>query len=419
MAQHAVHSEPGLLLFFSSLGSDLGTTAQQQLRGSPTMSFIWHIMKKERKLGPYTGVQLQPLAVFGQLKTDDGVGKDDLRAPLLAGKILELIAEVHTSDQLRNASSPLSCTRTNGSFQVIWGPLVLASSKNNPGSQGRHITPGRILCGSIRAVALLGLLLVFSGTHAGAQATIDTDQTGNEPAEVPAAGASAEQVVAEGVGASADEALKDAFRNAVRQVVGAVVDEETRIKNEEVISDKVLTYSNGFINRYEELQRKMQGGLHRIKIKATVERLGIVAKLKEYNIKIKDVPGNSLFQDLHSVSVAKALIAKTFSDYPANVTQAIVKGKPSIENRDGGAVLVYEVELSVDLAKYNMFQKQATELLRRVAQQRGECFVIANKLEGGRKGGSGSFHFSTKTSRVDSARHGGQGNSPAPTIALS
>ena len=344
------------------------------------MSFIWHIMKKESKLGPYTGVQLQPLAVFGQHKTDDGVGKEDLRAPLLAGKILELIAEVHTSDQPRNASSPLSCTRTNGGFQVIWGPLVLASSKNNPGSQGRCITPGRILCGSIRAVALLGLLLVFSGTHAGAQATIDTDQTGNEPAEVPAAGASAGQVVAEGVGVSADEALKDAFRNAVRQVVGAFVDEETRIENEEVISDKVLTYSDGFINKVRGIAKGRYGGITSHQDQSDGGAVGYCRQAEGINIKVKDI--------LKAVRIstididANAIIAKVFSDYPANVTQAIVKGKPSVEKREGETALVYEVELSVDLEKYNTFQKQASELLRRVAQQRGECFVIANKPEG-------------------------------------
>jgi hypothetical protein len=38
---------------------------------------------------------------------------------------------------------------------------------------------------------------------------------------------------------TADEALKDAFRNAVRQVVGAVVDADTLVKNDEVIDDKV------------------------------------------------------------------------------------------------------------------------------------------------------------------------------------
>ena len=33
-----------------------------------------------------------------------------------------------------------------------------------------------------------------------------------------------QEIIAEGVGANAEEALKDAYRNAVRQVVGAVVD---------------------------------------------------------------------------------------------------------------------------------------------------------------------------------------------------
>ena len=59
-----------------------------------------------------------------------------------------------------------------------------------------------------------------------------------------------QEVVAEGVGTTADEAIKDAFRNAVRQVVGAVVDAETLVKNDELIDDKVLTYSDGFIKGY-------------------------------------------------------------------------------------------------------------------------------------------------------------------------
>jgi len=75
-------------------------------------------------------------------------------------------------------------------------------------------------------------------------------------------------VIAEGTGASPDEAIKDAFRNAVRQVVGAVVDAETVIKNDDLISDKVLTYSDGFIKHYDDVpgSKKIQGTIHRIKM---------------------------------------------------------------------------------------------------------------------------------------------------------
>lgn len=61
------------------------------------------------------------------------------------------------------------------------------------------------------------------------------------------------KVMAEGMGMTADEALKDAFRNAVRQVVGAVIDANTLIENDEIVEDKILTYSGGFINKYTEV----------------------------------------------------------------------------------------------------------------------------------------------------------------------
>src|SRR6516164_7487637 len=59
------------------------------------------------------------------------------------------------------------------------------------------------------------------------------------------AGDSKDRVIAEGVGTTADDALRDAFRAAVRQTVGTMVDAETLVKNDTVISDKVLTYSDG------------------------------------------------------------------------------------------------------------------------------------------------------------------------------
>ena len=193
-----------------------------------------------------------------------------------------------------------------------------------------------------------------------------------------------EAIVAEGVGTTPDEALKDAFRNAVRQVVGAVVGAETLIKDDQVIDDKVLTYSDGFIKRYEEVpgSKKSQNGLYRLKIQAAVERRSVVAKLKAANVTVKELDGKGMFAEvvtkLEGQSDAKALIAKAFEDYPANVMQAIVTGKPSVETIGGKTTLAYECEMSVDIAKYDAFQKQTVELLRKVAQRRGTCFVVAS-----------------------------------------
>jgi len=276
--------------------------------------------------------------------------------------------------------------RTNPYLQDTWRPLFLAPSKSNPGSQGRRTT-----LRGIWTLPLLGLLVVISSQNVGAQTATEADRSGNEPAQVPTAGALAVQVIAEGVGASSDEAIKDAFRNAVRQVVGAVVDAETLIKDDQVIDDKVLTYSDGLITKYEEVpgSKKSQGGLLRIKITAVVERKTVVAKLKAANVTVKELDGKGMFAEavtkLESQADAKVLIAKTFADYPANVMKAVVRGKPSVETEAGKTNLVYEIELSVDLAKYETFQKKTVTLLGKVAQREGKCFVVAkdSKFAGG------------------------------------
>ena len=58
-------------------------------------------------------------------------------------------------------------------------------------------------------------------------------------------------VVARGNGESADEALKDAMSQAIQQVVGTMVDADTLVQNDEIVSEKVLTYADGMISKYD------------------------------------------------------------------------------------------------------------------------------------------------------------------------
>ena len=66
---------------------------------------------------------------------------------------------------------------------------------------------------------------------------------------------------AKGSGKDRDEALKDAFREAVRKVVGAYVEEETVVKNDQVIKDQVLTYSGGCVKTHGILSEDSTGGI--------------------------------------------------------------------------------------------------------------------------------------------------------------
>src|SRR5262245_48720625 len=73
---------------------------------------------------------------------------------------------------------------------------------------------------------------VLTATNSKASTELETPvkRATTEPSEPLEKGHVA--VVAEGLGRSSDEALKDAFRNSVRQVVGTLLDSETLIKND-------------------------------------------------------------------------------------------------------------------------------------------------------------------------------------------
>ncbi len=158
-------------------------------------------------------------------------------------------------------------------------------------------------------------------------------------------------VDAEGAGKTHDDALKDAFRHAVRQVVGAMVDAETVIKNDQVISDKVLTYSAGIVKKYEEVSKTKEKGLIRVKIKATVEQKEMVARLNAAKVTIKDVDGKGLFAravtTINAIEEGRALLSEKLRKYRAHIVQAEPVGKPQVKKAGKDETTIeYEVRLS-------------------------------------------------------------------------
>ena len=102
------------------------------------------------------------------------------------------------------------------------------------------------------------------------------------------------EVVATGVGIDADKALRNALMNAVQQAVGLVVDVETLVKNEAIVKDQILTYSDGYVEHFDKIKEgKRDDGLYEIKIKAIVKRRQLVEKLKDSKVIASIVDGVS------------------------------------------------------------------------------------------------------------------------------
>jgi len=101
----------------------------------------------------------------------------------------------------------------------------------------------------------------------------------------------AQNITVTGYGNSKDEALKSAFQNAVEQEIGVLVDSKTVIKNNKLIKNNILTYSNGFIKDYKEVSAKQQMGFWTVKISAVIEHQKLLSKLKKIKINPKQIKG--------------------------------------------------------------------------------------------------------------------------------
>jgi hypothetical protein len=85
-------------------------------------------------------------------------------------------------------------------------------------------------------------------------------------------------VAAEGVAAiqgnardiARDAALEDAQKRAVEQAIGILIDSQTQVENFQLISDKILSQTKGYIKRYNITSEVVDGTLLRVRINAEV-----------------------------------------------------------------------------------------------------------------------------------------------------
>lgn len=80
---------------------------------------------------------------------------------------------------------------------------------------------------------------------------------------------------------SREEAIEAAQRDAVEQASGVMLSTESEMKNFELVSDEVLSRSQGFIRKYDVLKEGRDGLFYRVTINAMVSRQAFVADVNQ------------------------------------------------------------------------------------------------------------------------------------------
>ena len=83
--------------------------------------------------------------------------------------------------------------------------------------------------------------------------------------------ASAQEVTVDGTGRNRDEAIKNAERAAVEQVVGNFVDSQTLVENAMLKLDEIYTHAQGFVSGVKILSEEKSDGLYKVTARMNVE----------------------------------------------------------------------------------------------------------------------------------------------------
>ena len=148
-------------------------------------------------------------------------------------------------------------------------------------------------------------------------------------------------LVSSGVGSSVREANIDAVRNSVKSGVGIYLESQTLVKNLMLVEDKILNYSNGFVEEYEVLSIKSRhDGLYESKIRARIRRGKIHKALASLNLVKKEVRGKSLFANaltqLDRQEAVGGMVRNALDGFPTRALKVFV-GNPSVISVDGSS----------------------------------------------------------------------------------
>ena len=175
------------------------------------------------------------------------------------------------------------------------------------------------------------------------------------------------EVFAKGVGMTQDAAMKAANKAAVEQVVGTMVDTTTLVENDELVEDKILTYSAGLIadSKIVGEPKKSPDGLITVKVKATVKKTALKEKIAAAKLVSVEIDGESLWAQAISaqdnLAAAEAMIKDVLAKHlDCFVAEAIPgkNGKSPIDYDPKTGKAFANVRVRIDMAKYAQFANE-------------------------------------------------------------
>jgi hypothetical protein len=187
------------------------------------------------------------------------------------------------------------------------------------------------------------------------------------------------QVVAVGHGSTESEALKSAFVNAVDQTVGTFISSKLQIENGELIEDKVLSLSRGFIESYKPVSTERVSGGYKVTIEAVVKEDAVKAKVtevfkSEVGIDISEFAKayTKSTRNLSGKELIKAEFPRLAAALVDSLRMDIVKVTIDSDKATDKVPFRVDLRLSVDKDKYGAVIKELDGYLVQLGAEKSE-----------------------------------------------
>ena len=208
-----------------------------------------------------------------------------------------------------------------------------------------------------------------------ADATSDSSVSARQPTK-PASDYKGElmTVTTEGVGVDKKSAEEDAWRSAIRQVVGGYVDSETIVENDQLIRDKVITLSSAYVERATTKRTSNQDGLFYVTVEAAVRVTKLLDTLEQHSVAIARVDPKSI-QDATAQAQTQeeqeqarvALIARALRKYPETCMKVSIEGKPEISK----TAVTFRIKAEPDMEAFAAVADKLVEALTSTTRRNG------------------------------------------------
>jgi hypothetical protein len=172
---------------------------------------------------------------------------------------------------------------------------------------------------------------------------------------LPAISEELKTVTSEGVAAiqgnardiARNAAIEDAQRRAVEQAIGSLMDSRTQVENYQLISDKILSQTKGYIKQYTVAGETTDSGLLRVSINAEVALGRLTDDLSGIGIRI------SRGQKLRSVNITITGLNETQFAKFKDVLLKQLRGIKDLQERSFSGIT----------AKISVYSKNSTQTL--------------------------------------------------------